>query len=87
MSQGKVKKKGNYVLVDTNHALTLDWFRSPRGPQGAHFMGFQPTRATDGAARAEAKLALIMPRRRNVGEAKSYIRILFYSYVEFLEVT
>ena len=23
---------GNYVLVDTNHALTLDWFRSPRGP-------------------------------------------------------
>ena len=37
--------------------------------------------------RAEAKLALIMPRRRNVGEAKSYIRILFYSYVEFLEVT
>ena len=23
---------GNYVLVDTNHALTLDWFWSPRGP-------------------------------------------------------
>ena len=31
--------------------------------------------------RAEAKLALIMPRRRNVGEAKSYIRILSYLYV------
>ena len=35
-----------YISVDTNHALTLDWFWSPRGPQGAHFMGFQPTRAT-----------------------------------------
>ena len=41
-----VKKTGKYILVVTNHALTLDWFKSPRGPQGAHFMGFQPTRAT-----------------------------------------
>ena len=30
-----VDKKGNYVFVDTNHALTLDWFWSPRGQRRA----------------------------------------------------